>query len=228
MRRASSYFTADDHQRVNDAVAQAERATSAELMVVVAGASGRYDRAEDICGMCLGLIALVIAWLAFQRMSIDWDQPSLRLNLPWIIGIVFGGFVIGAVIAAHVSWIRRLITPRGEMHAEVNARARQAFFDQRIRRTAGRGGVLLYVSLFERMAVVLADEVAAQKLGESGVNQLRDHLTDRLRAKSATGGKGVTDAIGESVRVAGERLAAALPRQPGDVNELPNDLVVID
>lgn len=228
MRRASSYFSTDDRQRVNDAVAQAERATSSELMVVVAGASGRYDRAEDIFGLCLGLIALAVAWITFQRLSIDWDQPTLRLNLPWVVAIVVAGFILGAVVAAHVAWIRRLITPRDEMHAEVNARARQAFFDQRIRRTAGHGGVLLYVSLFERMAVVLADEVAAQKLGGSGVNQLRDDLTQRLRSKSAAGGKGVIDAICESVRVAGEKLAAALPRAPGDINELPNDLVVVD
>jgi len=228
MPRASTYFTDDDRQRVNRAVADAERETSAEIMVVVAGASGRYDRAEDIFGVCLGLLALSVAWVAFQQLSIEWGQPALRLNLPWIVAIVAGGFVLGAIVAAHVDAIRRLLTPRGEMFAETAARARQAFFDQRIRRTAGRGGVLLYVSLFERIAVVLADDVASEKLGEQGVIALRDHLTKRLAARSSAGGAATCEAIGETVKLVGERLRDSLPRQAGDVNELPNDLVVID
>jgi putative membrane protein len=223
MPSAAASFTDIERQRVNDAVVAAEQNTSAEIMAVVATASGRYDRAEDMAGLWLGIAALSIAWLAFQTVSIEWDQPELRLGLVSIVLILLGGFVLGAIIAANVGWIRRLFTPRGEMTLEVNARARQVFFDYRIRHTAQRGGVLLYVSLFERIAVVLADEVAGEKLGDGAVEQLCARLTERLRS-----GGNIADAIADTIRAAGERLAPVLPRQSGDVNELPDVLVTID
>jgi putative membrane protein len=223
MPSAAASFTDIERQRVNDAVVAAEQNTSAEIMAVVATASGRYDRAEDMAGLWLGIAALSIAWLAFQTVSIEWDQPELGLGLVSIVLILLGGFVLGAIIAANVGWVRRLFTPRGEMMLEVNARARQVFFDYRIRHTAQRGGVLLYVSLFERIAVVLADEVAGERLSEGAVEQLCAQLTERLRS-----GGNIADAIADTIRAAGERLAPVLPRQPGDVNELPDLLVTID
>jgi putative membrane protein len=223
MPSAAASFTDDERRRVNDAVVEAERATSAEIMAVVASASGRYDRAEDMAGLFLGLAALSIAWFGFQRQWVEWDEPAMRLGLIWVLLIVIGGFIAGAFIAANVGWVRRLFTFRSEMNAEVNVRARQVFFDYRVRRTVQRGGVLLYVSLFERTAVVLADDVATEKLGEGAVQALCTQLTERLH-----GGSNVADAICETIRAAGEKLAAVLPRQPGDVNELPDVLVTID
>jgi putative membrane protein len=223
MPSAAASFTSDERRRVNDAVIEAERATSAEIMAVVASASGRYDRSEDLAGLWLAIAALSVAWVAFQGMSISWDEPELRLGLLPIVLILLGGFILGAVIAANVGWIRRLFTPRSERIAEVNVRARQVFFDHRVRRTANRGGVLIYISLFERMAVVLADEVAAEKLGDNAVNDLCNALTQRLHS-----GANVADAIVETIRAAGTRLAGVLPRQSNDVNELPDELVTID
>jgi putative membrane protein len=109
------------------------------------------------------------------------------------------------------------------MEAETNVRARQVFFDYRVRRTADRGGVLLFVSLFERTAVVLADDVATEKLGEGAIQDLCHRLTDHLRS-----GGNVADALAETIQLAGQKLALVLPRKPGDVNELPDTLVTID
>jgi len=223
MHSAAASFTETERRLVNDAIVEAERATSAEIMVVVASASGRYDRSEDMAGLWLGLAALTVAWLAFQRIADDWGDPDLRLGLLPIVLIVLGGFIAGAMIAAHVAWIRRFFTPRAEMEAEVNVRARQVFFDFRVRRTKDRGGVLLFVSLFERIAVVLADDVAAEKLGAGAIEQLCNRLTEHLR-----GGANVAQAMSETVRSAGEQLAPVLPRQADDVNELPDTLITID
>ena len=48
----------------------------------------------------------------------------------------------------------RLRNPRSAMLA----RAREVFFDKRVYRTAGGTGLLVYVSLYERMAAVIADQ----------------------------------------------------------------------
>ena len=54
MIKATRLITDADRQRINAAIADAELHTSAEIVPVVASASGRYDRAEDIAGLWLG------------------------------------------------------------------------------------------------------------------------------------------------------------------------------
>jgi putative membrane protein len=108
------------------------------------------------------------------------------------------------------------------MRDEVWGRSRQVFFDSRVHHTAGRTGLLIYVSLFERMAAVLADEAVTERLGQPALGALRDQPTAALAAQS------LADALCATITAAGPRLAAALPREPGDVNELPDALVVLN
>jgi putative membrane protein len=222
---ASRHFDTQARQRINAAVAEAERNTSAEIVPVVASASGRYDRAEDLAGLCLSIILLVVVWVLFQRVdpaSGGWDGPGVTLNLVWLVLTIVIGFVLGAVIASRINWLRRLFTPMNEMAMEVNERARQVFYDQRMHHTSGSTGVLLYVSLLERMAVVIADQAVVEKLGAATIDELRDAFTAKLRTAP------LVEALGEIIRTTGQKLAPALPRTAGDVNELPDALVVVE
>lgn len=225
MKTASQLFGDDARQRLNAAVANAESKTSAEIVPVVATASGRYDRAEDIAGFCFALVALVIAWLLFQHVEADaesWIGARLALNLLAIVLILIGGFIVGAALASRVHWLRRLFTTRAEMEEEVSDRARQVFFDQRIHHAHSSGGVLIYISLFEHMAVVLADEHVIEKLGLPAIESLCAELTSTLR-----GGDKVA-ALEQTIAKAAVQLAEVMPRQSADANELPDALVTID
>ena len=132
------------------------------------------------------------------------------------------GFIVGAVAGSRIGWLRRLFTPAREMHAEVWARARQVFYDRRVSRTAGRSGLLIYVSLYERMAAIVADEVAFEKLGSQALDDLCHQLTGQLRHGHHTA------AVQSTIAAAGHRLAAVLPRAVDDVNELGDALVLLD
>ncbi len=225
MKQASEQFDADQRRQVAAAVTAAERNTSAEIVPCVATSSGRYDRAEDVVGLWLGMIGLVavcLLWLPQPRESGSWNSPE-----PWVFPAVMvlvavAGFVVGAVAAGRIAWLRRLFTPRRQMRDEVAQRARVVFFDQRVHHTAGATGVLLYVSLFERRAIVLADEAIVGKLGPNALQGVCDTLTARLRRSHPT------DALCEAIASVGEKLAAVLPREAGDVNELPDALVTLD
>jgi len=126
------------------------------------------------------------------------------------------------VLASRVAVVRRLFTPRRQMIDEVTSRAGAAFFDNRIHHTAGGSGVCVYVSLFERTAVVLADETALAAIGQPGLDELAAQLVAAIRAGDLAGG--LCAAIG----AVGDRLADALPRGDDDVDELPDALVTID
>ena len=225
MKPASSLFSDEQRQSVKQAIAQAESKTFAEIVPVVATASGRYDRPEDIVGLWLGIIALVATWLALPQASTDsgsWGGFPLWEKIVCVAAAVVVGFMVGAMVASRVGWLRRLFTPRKQMREEVESSARRVFFDSRVHRTAGATGLLIYVSLYERMAAVIADETIVKNLGQPVMQELARQLTDRLKSANPA------EAICQTVTSAGDRLGSVLPRAQDDANELPDGLVVID
>jgi putative membrane protein len=223
MPSAPRLFTEADHKRVTEAVLRAESKTAAEIIPVVATDSGRYDRAEDMFGLWLGLAALCAAWSWAQGIELsEWGVPTLKLGLPWVVGIIIGGWLVGSVIAHHVSALRRLFTPRSEQRAEVERTAREVFFDRRVHHTQGSSGLLIYISLLEHMAVVLADEQVQEKLGQQRLDALCNELVARLHKGERT------EALCHTIDQAGLALAEVLPRVNADRNELSDALVVLD
>ena len=175
MRNATSSFTEEDRKKVAAAVLESETRTSAEIVPAVASASGRYDRAEDIVGLIAGLGGMIVVWLVFQRedpAAGGWDGLPLAVGLPALVPVMIAGFLVGAIVATRVGWLRRLFTPRGQMIEETNAAAAQLFHDSRIHHTAAASGVLVYLSLFERRAVILADRAAFDALGQTRIDEL--------------------------------------------------------
>ncbi len=223
MPSASKLFTEADHRRVTEAVLQAESRTTAEIIPVVASDSGRYDRAEDMVGLWCGVLALCAAWGWAQGVEVsEWSVPVLKLGLPSVLGLLIGGWLVGVLLAHQSSFLRRLFTPRREQRAEVERAAREVFFDRRVHHTQGGSGLLIYVSLLEHMAVVLADEQVQEKLGQQRLDTLCNELVARLRQGAHT------EALCHTITQAGLALAEALPRANADRNELSDALVVLD
>jgi len=225
MRQASTRFSDEQRRQIRQAVAQAESRTSAEIVPAVATASGRYDRPEDIVGLWLAMIALAVAWWllpAAPTESGTWGGTPEWGRLLAMVAAAVAGFAAGTAVAGRVGWLRRLFTPRRQMRDEVAARARAVFFDRRVYRTVAGTGLVVYVSLYERGAAVLADQSVLDKLGQAAIDELCAALTSRLREVHPA------DAICEVIGLAGEKLATVLPRAEGDINELPDALVILD
>jgi len=225
MKTASQHFSDEQRQHVNAAVADAEAHTAAEIVPVVATASGRYDRAEDIVGLWLGGIALTLVWALVPDASAeagDWSGVSSAWKLVAMLAALVIGFVAGAVIADKVHALRRLFTPKAQMRDEVSARARQVFFDSTVHHTTGATGLLIFISLYEHQAVILADQHITEKLGQDTLDALCKDLTASLHTAP------IPEALLTTIKSAGEKLAPVLPRETHDENELPDSLVLID
>lgn len=225
MQRPSKAFDENDRQSITNAVAEAESKTSAEIVPVAAAASGRYDRAEDIAGLVLGLVAMSLVWVAFQGYGEppDWGFAWSNFELPAMILAAVLGFVAGAATTAWCGPLRRLFVSRQEMKDEVAARARALFFDERIHHTAGKTGVLIYISLFERMATIVADDAVMKAIGTDAIGEMCAALTSNLRIDI-----GLAQALCDAIRDAGYRLEPVLPRAQDDINELDDALVIIE
>lgn len=225
MKKASRVFTDQEKTRIEEAVAEAESKTHAEIVPVVATASGRYDRAEDIIGLWCGLILMVAVWFGLSRQGTgdaQWGTTLSRFELPLLIIAVVAGFLFGAFTGTYTGWLRRMFTPSKEMKAEVSEMAQKAFYDQRVHHTGQAGGMLIYISLFERMAAIVGDQEVLVQLGQPSLDELCQLLIEGIQeGDTAT-------AICEVIRQAGERLAPVLPRASDDENELSDALIFID
>jgi putative membrane protein len=226
MKKASRFFSDEERELVEEAVSLAELRTSGEIVPVVATSSGRYDRAEDLFGVLVALAALAGAWLIFQDVSVAeraWDdqiRPTLTL-LPTLL-IVLVGFVVGAVIATLIPELRLPFVTRGEMEAEVERAARAAFQELRVRGTAGGTGVLVYLSLFERMVHVLGDEAISSKVDPERWQEVCDVVVAGVKKRRPAQG------LSDGILSCGELLSEHFPIEPGDRDELANTLHILD
>jgi len=225
MKLASQFFSEEERKSVNTAVAQAEKKTSSEIVPVVATSSGRYDRPEDIVGLFFGLVvtAIILWQVSFtsEQGAREWGGTPRILDVLLLLISIVIGFIAGTAVASRIAWLRRLFTPRRQMKEEVEAKASQVFFDSSIHHTIGGTGVLIYISLYERLAVVLGDKAVVEKIGQEGIDELCETLTRSI-------GRGFTQALVDTIELTGEKLEPVLPRAKDDVNELHDSLVTID
>ena len=224
MRKASEIISAEQRARIESAVSAAESRTCCEIVPVVATVSGRYDRAEDLVGLWCAIIGAVVAFLTLPGHTDAgrWGGIPMWGQVVLLAIVMLLCFVAGATIAERLHGVRRLFTPRQQMQEEVNLRARELFFDRRVHHTTGASGLLIFVSLYERMAVVLGDRSVVEALGQTFCENLCQRLTTSLRSED------VAAAICDTIQHAATSLESALPRMEHDVNELPDTLVLLD
>jgi len=226
VKRASQFFSAEEAQLITAAIGEAERSTAGEIVPVVATASGRYDRAEDLFGLVVALAALALAWWNFQGIQVTQDEWAVKYTVGFglvpILVIIVAAFLLGTIAATYVPALRLPFVSRAEMEAEVERSATAAFQRFSVRGTAGGTGVLIYVSLYERMVRVLGDDAINAKVTQSDWDAVCNLAVEGLRARR--GAEGLANAI----RKAGDLLGRHFPIQAGDRNELVNELRLID
>ena len=132
------------------------------------------------------------------------------------------GFVAGAALATRFPVLRLPFIPPREMRLEVERRALETFQRHRVRATAGGTGVLIYVSLYERMVRVVGDDAVARKISQDDWESICALVVDGMKAGRAA------DGLEQSIRKGGELLARHFPIRPDERNELSNKLILID
>lgn len=227
MKLASEHFTVEDLNLISEAVKKAESKTSGEIVPVAATVSGRYDRAEDIFGLLVALISLSVLWLVFQDVAPakgDWASGlALNLPLPAVLAIIVLGFALGSATATFFPILRLPFIRKQEMKEEVERSALEAFQRFRVRATAGSTGILIYVSLYERMVRVIGDDAISAKLGQDKWDEVLQIAIKGIKGKSNP-----AEGFANAIEKCGDLLAESFPIKPGDKNEITNELRIID
>ena len=204
---ARPFLTDEAKQALSDAVAAVEGCSSAELVVAVRARSGSYLHADLLAGLAVALAVLVT--LLFSPWPFD---------LVWFVVDPLLAGLLGGLAASRSPFVRRALTSRAERRRRVETAARSTFVEKRIHRTAGRTGILFYVSVLEREAEVVVD-LGVEKLAAT---EAWGRVTGEIRDAVRRGADGVE--VAGKVRALGALLSPALIRADGDTDELANEV----
>jgi len=196
-------------QAVREAIAAAERRTRGEVVVVVLERSDDHPDARwlaALCAMLLGTALLV--------HDLPWQRPELLLAAQLLLGAA------GWLLARALPDVQRLFVREARASEVAHEQSLLEFQRAGMARTAGRTGVLLFVSLFEHRVVVLGDAAIHAHVGEA-------HWTATAQAVLQAAARGdLAAGLCAGVQACGDVLATHFPRAADDVNELPDHLVV--
>lgn len=209
MVRRMNLFSEDGRQRISDAISAAESKTSGEIIAVVAEASNTY---YYVPFMWAALAALIVPWplIHFTWMAVQWI---------YLIQLL----VFFALLALLWPRGRRAsLVPKSISHTHVRRRATEQFLAQNLHTTAGRTGVLIFVSIAERNAVILADNAIDAKVEAGAWQAIVDQLTNEIGAGRPA------DGFVHAIEEIGKRLAQHFPPGAPDPNELPNHLIILE
>jgi putative membrane protein len=200
-------------ERIEAAVRRAEKRTRAELVPAVAAQSAPMGHAP-----ALGAALLLLTWAPAHwgpwRACLPWGSALA----PWLDALSFG--ILGAALAS-LPRVRAWLTPRADQSLAVHQAAKAAFYHYGLDGTARHTGVLLYVSLAERRAVVLADKAVAAKLHEGAWTE----VCDKVLAGAARGD--LAGGYEEALDHAATMLARKFPARRRDRDELSDRLRIL-
>lgn len=220
-------FTPEQLAQVTDAVTAAEATTDGEIVTIVSGQSDAY---HDVAlhyavGAMLLVTAATALWPWILEMKLEWlhgGWTSAQTNLHELLFLLLvGEAVVFLIVRFALAWtpLRMLATPGLTKGRRVRRRALQFFRSSAEKRTVGRVGILLYLSLAERRAEIIADEAIHSLVPQERWGDAMAALVAKLRAGDAAGG--MADAVTQIAVI----LEAHFPKTDTDVNELPDRLI---
>lgn len=216
----------DDHARVSAAIAAAEATSDAEIVAVATPLSDAY---HDVAlhwavAVMIGTIA-IFAWQPdllhfwFDLLLGGWrPEPGLGELLTLLLVLAVAKFTAVLLLLKYMP-LRLTLTPAATKTRRVRRRAIAMFKAAAERRTVGRNGVLIYLSMGEHRAEIIADRAIVEVTDEGVWGEAMAALVEEVKA----GRPG--DGIVAAVQGVGEVCARHFPKSEGNPNEVPDKLI---
>ena len=216
----------DDHAKVSAAIAAAEAQTNGEIVAVATPISDPY---HDVA-LHWALIPLfaVLAWSAWRPSALQWwydfliggweSEPTMSQLLTLLMVFAALKFIVALLI---LKWmpLRVALTPGATKERRVRRRAITIFRAAAERRTAGRTGILIYLSMAEHRAEIVADEAISKVTTPETWGEAMAALVDEVKQGRPA------DGIIAAIERVGVVLAEHFPRSATDKNEIPDKLI---
>jgi putative membrane protein len=201
------HLSKEDHDLIAAAIHAAEAGTSGRIVCVLAQSSSDYAHIPVLWATALALIA---PWPMIVATS-------------WSVQLIFMlqlAIFIVAALAVSLTPLGLALVPRTALRARAHHAALEQFVIRRVAHSKNRNGVLIFVSLAERYARIIADEGIAGKVHASEWQGAIDALVGHMRDGRIVAG------FAAAIERCGAVLAAHAPPD-GSSSTLPHRLHVI-
>jgi putative membrane protein len=219
-------LTQADHGRVTAAIVAAERESAGEIVTIVAARSDAY---HDV-GLHYAILAMLAvpgvlafapdAWIAWiETALLGWNGAFTRG--PAMLALFAAMTLVFLIVRYALAWmpLRLALTPGRTKTRRVHRRAIELFRTGAEQKTQGRTGILIYLSIGERRAEIVADRAIHEKVEPEIWGEAMAALIDEVKAGRP--GEGLALAVAK----VGEVLARILPPASENPNELPDRVV---
>lgn len=206
----------DQLKQIEKAVTQAETESGGEIVPVFSRQSASYEIALWRGGFSASIITGVV--MAIMYFLANWFMmmpPYFWALIPAAAG------AIGALIVSTVPSFRRSLIGHELMASKVEDKAKVYFYDQNISMTAQRSGVLLFISFFEKKAIILADVGIAELVPNEEWQAVVSRLADGMKRGD------IVESISEALRECGKIIAdSGLQKAIDGGNELSDSVII--
>ena len=192
-------------------IEQLEQKTAGEIRLMIVRRSGRVPLLTPLLFLMFTTLALTGLWFERVRMLAcpEWVLPAIGIAAALL-----------ALILSRLSFVIRAFYPVIDRRIAAQTRAEVEFHRLGMRGTRDGTGILLFVSLLEHQAVVLADRGIAEKCAPTTWDGVVALMLAGARQKRWA------PKLEEALRRCGDLLAEHFPPLPGDSNELSNEVIV--
>ena len=215
-----------DHAKVSAAIAAAEGSSDGEI---IAAATDLSDFYHDVAlhWAVLVLIATLAIFAAAPALLQYWfevflsgwrPEPTLGELLTLLLVLSVAKFTIALLLLKYMP-LRLLLTPGATKSRRVRRRAISIFKAGAERRTVGRTGILIYLSMGEHRAEIVADEAITKVTTPETWGEAMEALLVEVKAGRPA------DGMVAAIERVGEVLKQHFPRSSGDTNEIPDKLI---
>ncbi len=201
-------ISTQERERIAGAIRSAEAKTSGEIVCVLAQTS---SGATALPVMIAAVAALALPWflVALTAMTV---QRILMLQI-----VVF----IALVVVLCLPRIRVLLMPRKARRAIAHRAAMHQFVSRGIAHKKERSGILIFVSLAERYARIIADDGISAHVPQAEWQAAIDALVAHMRDDR------IADGFITAIEMCENKLAKHFPRSATSHDVLPDRIYLI-
>lgn len=203
-----------EHERIADAIRSAEAETAGEIYCVVARSSDPYFYPAAFF-VSLAMLTLSVAF----AFALEFWWVSVRLPV-FMIAVVLA-FLSAYALLYFLPGLRMHFVPRRLRYQRAHGNALKQFLARNVHITTARTGVLIFVSLSERYAEVVADSGINAKVPQETWNTIVAELVGHASRDR------LADGFIIAIRAVSDLLSEHFPRLGDDGNELDDHLVEI-
>ena len=198
-----------DKEALTQAISEAERTTSAELVVVIAPASDVYQSYLLLYGLISGSTIGLALWIA-----------KIITAFPLLLTIQ----LVAMALLSFIPWLRHIclrLVPKRILHHRAAHRAYEEYLSVSRHVSSETPIVLLYVSLAEHYAHILTSRSVREKIPDKNWNTIIDELTTAIPSV------GIKTACIKAIGMAAKLLAPHFVER-GEIHNLAHNVIELE